>query len=105
MNMERTIVTNVTEKKAVHIFVSGSIGVGKSTVLAYLKNRWVGINGLYFIKEYIDYDPDGKDYSYNRINTNGRGTYNWQVLTDEEINYLIDYIINGLNQIIEKQGI
>lgn len=64
------------------------------------KSQW---SDVYYFDVSL-YDPDGKDYSYNRINTNGRGPYNWQVLTDEEINDLIDYIINGLNQIIEKQG-
>ena len=55
------------------------------------KSQW---SDVYYFDVSV-YDPDGKDYSYNRINTNGRGTYNWQVLTDEEINDLIDYIING----------
>ena len=65
------------------------------------KSQW---SDVYYFDVSL-YDPDGKDYSYNRINTNGRGTYNWQVLTDEEINNLIDYIIdNAVEPIIKKQG-
>ena len=65
------------------------------------KSQW---SDVYYFDVSL-YDPDGKDYSYNRINTNGMGTYNWQVLTDEEINNLIDYIIdNAVEPIIEKQG-
>lgn len=48
------------EKVVHHIFCSGSIGVGKTTTLDYLKKRLVGMNSFYFVKEYIDYDPDGK---------------------------------------------
>ena len=48
------------ERVVHHIFCSGSIGVGKTTTLEYLKKRLVGMDSIYFVKEYIDYDPEGK---------------------------------------------
>lgn len=40
------------------IFVSGSIGVGKSTFISEIIKRFADQN-VTIIKEYIDYDPDG----------------------------------------------
>lgn len=48
------------EKKVLHFFISGSIGVGKTTVIDYLKKKMLGNDTFYFVKEYIDFDPDGK---------------------------------------------
>lgn len=49
------------EKKIIHCFVAGSIAVGKTTTLDYLKKRFIGNDGIYFMKEYIDYREDGKE--------------------------------------------
>ena len=48
------------EKKVLHFFLSGSIGVGKTTVIDYLKKKMLGNDTFYFVQEYIDYDPEGK---------------------------------------------
>ena len=101
----------VNEVKADKIKCDGTKYIPKETdksVAYYFSSDnpsdYISLSDVYYFDVSL-YDPDGKDYSYNRINTNGMGTYNWQVLTDEEINNLIDYIIdNAVEPIIKKQG-
>ena len=56
------------EKKIVHLFISGSIGVGKSTTIEYIKRKLTGISGIYFMKEYIDYMQDGEEMLQKSLN-------------------------------------
>ena len=56
------------EKKMIHCFVAGSIAVGKTTTLEYLKKRFIGNDGIYFMKEYIDYMEDGQEMLTKSLN-------------------------------------
>lgn len=56
------------EKKMIHCFVAGSIAVGKSTTLDYLKKKFIGNDGIYFMKEYIDYMEDGQEMLSKSLN-------------------------------------
>ena len=56
------------EKKMIHCFLSGSIAVGKSTTMEYLKKKLAGTDGIYFMKEYIDYMPDGQEMLTKSLN-------------------------------------
>ena len=54
--------------RGTHLFVSGSIGVGKSTVVEQLKIKLNGCKNVYFVKEYIDFDPEGKQKLEDSLN-------------------------------------
>lgn len=58
--MAKIYSVNASDKKVLHFFLSGSIGVGKTTVIDYLKKKMLGNDTFYFVQEYIDFDPDGK---------------------------------------------
>ncbi|EDR25489.1 hypothetical protein EDI_273470 [Entamoeba dispar SAW760] len=43
-----------------HIFLSGGLAVGKTTILNYLRSVCIDMEDVFFVQEYIDFDIDGE---------------------------------------------
>lgn len=76
-----------------HIFISGSIAVGKTTVMKCLNEYLHEREDIKFIKEYIDYNADGEKY-LEKLHNGEISNYQFQLYViqcyDKQLN-TIDY--------------
>ncbi|EMS11830.1 hypothetical protein KM1_216130 [Entamoeba histolytica HM-3:IMSS] len=63
INANLTIIRNLCTKH--HLFISGSVATGKTTIFYKLKNKLCSEDNVYFINEYIDYDSEGEIFLRN----------------------------------------
>ena len=68
------------------------LGEGYQLDFSAYKSQW---SDVYIFDVHVQ-NPNNKVIYLNRINTCDRGMYNWQLLTDEEINVLFNYVINDV---------
>ncbi|EDR24037.1 hypothetical protein EDI_089530 [Entamoeba dispar SAW760] len=43
-----------------HVFLSGGVAVGKTTILNYIASVFFNVDDIFFVREYIDYDVEGE---------------------------------------------
>ncbi|EDR23964.1 hypothetical protein EDI_010070 [Entamoeba dispar SAW760] len=43
-----------------HVFLSGGLAVGKTTILNYIRSVCFNVDDIFFVQEYIDYDVEGE---------------------------------------------
>lgn len=78
------------------IFISGSIGAGKSTVIDKLMD--VYDNKPFLVKEYIDYDPEGEQ-KLNQFLKNEMPAFEFQkYVVDCVFSQFVDFLNNYSNQ-------
>lgn len=63
INDNLTTIQNLCTKH--HLFISGSVATGKTTIINKLKNKLCSDDNVYFINEYIDYDNEGEIFLRN----------------------------------------
>lgn len=54
-----SIKLTIDDKDKIHLFISGSVGVGKSTLIEAFYEKYKDRVNIFRMKEYIDFDPNG----------------------------------------------